>query len=385
MGLFSSKERKLYINLVPITQGGGLQNALSFINSAGKLCTDFSNITVLFKEHMVLADLCEKYGIPYETVGRTPWHRIKFELFRFLKVKNALIFTLFGGRPIVCPGCMTVVGCAYSNLFYPDMHFWILESRARRFKLWLIDSLRLYLTRTATVVIFETEVLRERAIQVLGFLEPHTYVVPMAVGDLVRKFVSEEVTVELLRNVEVFRILYLGHSQPNKRQHLLARIARSMIETGFDNFKFIVTMEPGTYRDFVVSEIERFEVGKWFDVIERIPEHSISDTIKSCHAMINIAQLESFSNNYVEAWYMNKLLIATDADWARSSAGDAALYIDPVDAEASALALSAVLRSPEMMLRHIEKGKAQLRCHPTPEEKTLRLFEILSHYRGEQS
>lgn len=374
-------QKFLYINLVPITEGGGLQNALSFISTLSDFTSDYSGVKLIFKDHKLLIDLCKKHNIPFETIKYGKLSRLFFELFRFVITKDAVIFTLFGGRPIVSRKNINIVGCAYSNLFYPEMDFWILETRKSKIKLWFVDKLRYYLTKTATATIFETSLLKDLAINRFSFNKDHTYHVPMAVSELVRSFVPSNVSTDSQTENKVFRILYLGNARPNKRQHLLPEIAQELVKINFTNFRFILTLNQCGYRNMVEQEIARLNVQEYFEVREHIPEELISDEINNCHAMINIAQLESFSNNFVEAWHMKKLLITTDSQWARCSANDGALYINPEMPTDSARMIAETLLCPEKRHEIIENGKKQLTCYPTPQEKTKKILEIVQTYR----
>ena len=103
--------------------------------------------------------------------------------------------------------------------------------------------------------------------------------------------------------------------------------------------------------------------------------------ISECDAMINIALLESFSNNFVEAWAMRKPLFVTDADWSRSCCGNAAIYLDMKNPSKSAEKIINICNDPKSRNIMIKEGVEQLENYLTAEEKTLQYINIINKYK----
>lgn len=147
----------VYINLVPITDGGGLQNAASFLETMQQLEKQPFEYFVIFKKSSLLQSICDKGKIKYRQIGTSYISRLIFESTFFIRRKGAIIFTLFGLQPLVTFNCLNIVGCAYSNLFYPEIPFWKFHSKPIRVYKKLVDSGRKYFLKKADYWIFETE------------------------------------------------------------------------------------------------------------------------------------------------------------------------------------------------------------------------------------
>ncbi|QUW21247.1 glycosyltransferase [Sporosarcina sp. Marseille-Q4063] len=331
---------KVYVNLVPIKSGGGLQNAINLIDGFDKINSHDYKFIVRNK---TLAKLLKERGMDFEIVKDSFQSRLKYELFFYSNKRNATIFTLFGGRPLLCYGNKTISGCAYSNLFYPEIDFWGHLSFFKKLKKQAIDIYRFIMIKKSNEIIFETEVLKQRAEKLKGFKIKKLHVVKMAVNKIITKEVERATNSSYNLPSSKSKILYLGSSHPNKRQHKLVDIAQSMVNKGEINFRFITTMSDNDYYTQFEKSVHSKNLQEYFINLGTIESSEVGGLIKESDAMINIAALESFSNNFIEAWSFNKLLFVTDADWARSSCLNAAVYIDPLDSDRAALKIIEVL------------------------------------------
>lgn len=338
-----SHQQKL-LNLLPISMGGGLQNSLSLMEAmADELSPTNRNKWTVVARNSQIAELAQSIGMPVLLSKPDAFSRAKIDLDvsrRFLP--NTLCFTLFGpsfvtaGRKFI-----NINGCAYSNLFYPEIDFW----KHDRHRVWrsTVDHMRRIALRQADHWIFETDLLAFRAIQHFGFPGPRVSVVKMSPSLLVeRGRVSESIRRELCNTIGTgFRFLHLCSGSMNKRVHLSAAIAETMIASGAPEFCFVTTMHPNS-QAFKLTEYEfksRGILKCWVNVGPVSPD-SVPSLIAECDAMCCFSVLESFSNNFVEAWEMGCPLIVTDADWSRAACENAALYIDPEDpCNAAAIAI----------------------------------------------
>lgn len=368
------------VNLIPIATGGGLQNANSFIESFYHSGYDKDGIVFMVRSGSDLEKLCQSLNLLHLSIGNNFLDRFKFENFsKSLFPEKSICFTLFGPPPICSFGrSINIVGCAYSNLFYPDIPFWSYLPWKNKIIKEGIDWARRYFTKRADFWIFETEALRKRAIDLCNFPEERVSVVRMAPSNLVSEGKVNPAFCEKLNKVlpNSFKILYLSGAHPNKRLHLLPEIAEQLVDIGCDNFTFITTVdESSSYSKKVFSEFEKKKLKKHLYNIGPVPCSDVASVIHLCNAMCNLSLLESFSNNFIEAWKMSKPIVVTDADWSRDSCGEAALYVDPCDAKQAALTVSQLIRQVELQNHFISKGKIQLSSYNTPESKLNEYFE----------
>jgi glycosyltransferase involved in cell wall biosynthesis len=372
---------KTYINLVPVMTGGGLQNAINLIIGINDLECDNSKFVFLIRNTKLEEILIEKQ-MEYIKIEDSIFSRLFYELFFFLGKKGNIIFTLFGGKPLVTYKNFTISGCAYSNLFYPEIDFWGYLSFPKKLIKKLKDIYRFYLIKFSDVVIFETEILKERAIKLKNFKQDRTFVIKMAVNKIVSESNVNSSQENFTKGINKrFKILYLGSSHPNKRQHLLINIVRELKKKNTD-FCFITTMQNNSYTKEVISTIEKEELSEFIINIGPVDGMKAGELIKECDAMINIAKLESFSNNFIEAWTLKKLLILTDADWSRDSCKRSALYINPEDSVESANDILILIENKKLQKTILESYEDTLSNYLDYKEKTVKYMELIYKFSG---
>ncbi len=328
-------DKSVYINFVPVSEGGGLQNALSFIHFLNRCPPKFRVICIARKGSEV-ARLCVGFSIPCIEIRNGKVGRFLFEFFQsfFLIERGSVLFTLFGPPPIAASFFSKCInGCAYSNILYPEIDFWKSFSFLSRLKKKVIDIYRKWVYIFSDVVIFETDVLSRRAEKDFVFKRKEIVTVKMAPSLLVKEsaVVSEKVSEfrAAICKKEAIRILYLSGPHPNKRHAAILRILAKANKIQ-DRFRLVVTLPKGSYVDSLHRLDE--EIGGGHDTlinVGAVKQGDVASLIAVVDAMVNVSVLESFSNNFVEAWEMKKPLIVTDADWSRASCGSAAFYIDP--------------------------------------------------------
>lgn len=378
---------KVILNFLPISSGGGLQNALSFIYSLSALEEPKHRYVAVIRATSILRSACEEHGIGCQIAAPGRIGRLKFELqSKNLFSKGQICFTHFGLPMLRSSGhCLNIVGCAYSNLFYPEIPFWSYLPRQERIKRYAIDELRRRMLEKADYWIFETETLRRRAIELCGFPSNRVSVIKMAPSELVSpEKVNEETRRKFDRSLpKVFRFLILSGAHPNKRIHFLGKIAARMRGNGGQEFVFVTTMNKDhPYAKIVRQSFISHGVGAHIVNLGTIPPDNVASLIDVCDAMGNFSVLESFSNNFVEAWRMGKPLVVTDADWARESCGNAAIFVDVEDAEETADMLIQLKNDVQLRENLVASGYEQLRSFLTPERKTRAYLEVIQKAKG---
>lgn len=378
---------QIVLNFLSISHGGGLQNALSFVHSLASLDITKETFFAVLKESSPLVGMCRANGIKLRSVKSGYYNRIKFELqSKNLFLKNQICFTHFGLPMLRSSGhCLNVVGCAYSNLFYPEIPFWSYLPRRERYRRYAIDEYRRLMLTKADYWIFETETLRRRAVEICGFPPHRVSVVKMAPSELV----SPQKIIDEIRErfdsilPQVFRFLILSGAHPNKRIHLLGKVADHMRKRGVREFVFVSTMdEKHPYTHIVRQSFIDHGAGDYIVNLGPITPDNVASLIDVCHAMGNFSVLESFSNNFVEAWRMGKPLVVTDADWARDSCGNAAIFVDVEDAEETADMLIQLKNDAQLRESLVASGYEQLRSFLTPERKTRAYLDVIQRAKG---
>lgn len=371
--------RKVLINLIPISAGGGLQNALSFISSL----TEFSeedgreiSYLIACRRGSKIHDYCEERKISFVTFSAGLIGRLYFELLgAWILVRSKkldLVFTLFGPPPINIASVIRISGFAYSNIIQREVDFWGFLPAWKGFLKRSVDKVRYLAALRSDELILETDYLASRAAGGV-FANKKISVVKMAPSLLVQ---------EGLRHVskgasEFIDILYLAGAHPNKRIHLLPLVFFHLVQIE-PKFRLVTTLpEDSEYFKNIKGNFDGLGIGSSLKNIGPISPGAVGTTIANADAMVNVALLESFSNNWVEAWAAGIPLIATDAEFCRAACGDAALYIDPKDAISSAKSIAFALSDESSRKSLVAAGARQLNSLPSVKEKFLRYEEII--------
>jgi glycosyltransferase involved in cell wall biosynthesis len=373
----------ILVNFIPVSQGGGMQNALSFLECLARYQCEDVNFKVICRKNSDIEKTCNKYDLNVSAVRNDLLGRVYYEFFGGLyeakKFKADAIFSLFGGAPIVSFPFYKISGFAYSNIIHKEVDFWGFLQGRKKLKKFLIDQLRLFLARQADEIIVETQHLAEKAGRGV-FRDKKIHVVNMAPGALIiDRLKGRKRYKKTQKNYEFIDILYLSGPHQNKRIHLLPVVFKYLKnQCGVARFRLVTTMpENSDYFSYVRDSFNEIGAEDCLMNIGPISPDKVGELLICVDALINVALLESFSNNWVEAWAAKLPLITTDADWARASCGKAAIYIDPESPKESADAIFELFSCPEKMSMLTAEGDIQLTTLPTPEEKFNKYMEIL--------
>ena len=362
------------INLVPVGAGGGLQNALSFLTQLAPL-NDAPKFIVACRAGSKVHDKCEELKLPYAVFPDSGLSRAVAEfggLAKLARKSNAkVIFTLFGAPPVISGNVTTISGFALSNIIQREVPFWnFLPWRSRIVKQ-VKDWFRLQAALRSDEIILETRYLYERAKggvfanKVLHIVEMEPSVLVTASGHVKTAH----------GNDGFLDILYLSSPHPNKRIHLMAPIISELDHLGIAS-RLVVTMPMGAaYARVVEQAFIDNGVEERIKNIGPVEPKNVADALHNVDAVVNIALLESFSNNWVEAWTAKKPLISTDADWARASCENAAIYIDPLNAKDAALKIQNGLKGQDQLLNNGNVRIKELSGGKTKIEKYLDILK----------
>ena len=374
---------KTILNFLPVRAGGGLQNALSFLEVLGKDTNRSKAFIAVVRCNTQIHKTCKEYNIEHIAIDDSFMGRIRFELkCKSYFSKGQVCFTFFGPPMMGSKNYLVnVVGCAYSNLFYPEINFWGCLPFQKRQKKKFIDYFRKKITAMSDYWIFETPVLAKRAVELCNFPNDRVGVVKMTASNLVS---PEKVKSDLSEKLKArlptaFKFLLLASGSPHKQQHLLCGIAEELHRQGEKNFCFVTTMnERASYAKEILRDFKQKKLDQHIYNIGPIPPGDVATLIEACEAMCCFSILESFSNNFVEAWKMNKPLIVTDADWSLDACGKGGLYVNPRDSKICAKQLQELMNTKTLRDTLITAGKKQLDTYPDCKEKNLYYLQHLA-------
>jgi len=370
---------RLLLDFGAIKTGGGVQLATNFLASIRQNSEHIEKVFLLVPttgplSQIDLDGLCDGYTYyPNSYISR--------KLFEVGPLKNFItkhnidiIYTFFGaGLPRVS-GVNSVVSVAYPIICYPDSPYWTYISMWASLKKRLVNALRRRRIRKADMVVVETSIMAERVIDYVNVpKEKVTIISPspsMFIGD--SPFTNDNKS-------EQVRILLLSGVDPHKNLWRLPAIASQLDISSDTNFKFVISVKK---EDFLSALPKRDEVDesllkRRFEFVGGIPVDKIESVYNSSHFLLNISDLESFSNNYMEAWKSGLPLICSDTDFARNICGDSAVYIDPHNIKVAAEMISSITGDTLKQKALVSEGKVLLSKLPDASEKFEKIFLTL--------
>lgn len=367
----------MIINFLPIASGGGLQNALSFINELSK--KDMQYCVFIVRENSLIEQAVLKNKFKILSIKEGLFSRLKFELTaRYYFEKKEVCFTFFGPPILSLIGYThNINGFAYSNLLYPNIDFWWFQEYYKKIRSKLIDKYRKYSMSLADEIIYETKILKSRALHDPILKNVKSHVVKMAASSLVSPSKVNLLDSEFddVRSIPGFKLLFLAGAQPNKRIKEFLQTLIVLNQQSRKKFYIILTMNvEGSYYKTIKKHAVQLGLADFVINLQTVLPNKVSTLIHHCDALVNVALLESFSNNYIEAWRMNKLLFATNADWAKDSCGKAAKYIDVTKPALSAEIIINAVNNKDETLNEI---RPHLNMFPTSMEKSEQYLKII--------
>lgn len=321
-----------------------------------------------------------------KTVQASMLHRLWFEYLGCRKLIGQigadLIYTQFGPH---WPGSklMNIVGCAYSNLFYPEINFWERLPLIKRMIRKGLDFIRMHRIRQARHVIFETEDLARRAVALRGLNPERVSWVKPSISSLVALDKVHIPTKEIFKKLPPgFKVLLLSTYNPNKNIELLPHIANALNERDRHNDVLFVITLPLRSENLVriMRAAQELGVEKRIVNVGPIPHEGCSEAYRACDLVILPSQLESFSNTIAEAWTMHRPLLISDIDWARSLCGTGAAYFQYRNPQSAAEQILLLRKENAYYRNLVVEGERMLRTYPTPADRFKQYLAIIEQY-----
>ena len=322
------RQNKLLLDLSPLKVGGGVQLALNFVDFI-KSSDEIKNVVILVSERFPFLDRLPD-NCPVEIFSASPFKRMRQEHFTLpsLVKKYGIThyFTFFGlGLPKMA-GVRQVISIAYPTICYDDSTFWSHLSLKNYVIKKFFQSFRLNRINKADAIIVETAVMKERMQSQLGTNSDKFSIIPPVPTAYVQNISSDK-----LANDGECQFLILSGLNEHKNVWRLIEVAKEIFKKN-DKIKLIISVDEHyfkeKYRILLAKETSQ-DFLSVFDFKGNIPQDKIQNVYNQCDALLNISDLESFSNNYMEAWLSNTPIISSDRDFARGILGTSAIYCEP--------------------------------------------------------
>jgi glycosyltransferase involved in cell wall biosynthesis len=378
---------KVLLNFVPLKSGGGLQVGMDFLEQARAQPQQHEWFIVATAD-TPLAEAQTAAHIHYsKIVPRSLPRRLWFENFgcrQILRTQDfSLIYTQFGPHWPAANDAINVVGCAYSNLCYPEIDFWSALPPWQRYQRRLLDRLRRQRIQQADAVIFETEDLADRAVRYLNLPADRVHVVQPSVSSLVRAAAEHSPTAQRCQQLpQGFKILLLSVYRTNKNFELLPKALHVLKERMRDQETVFVVTLPQDSPDWsrLAELAHSLGVGSRLFNFGPVPQQGCATLYRACQAVILPSQLESFSNSIAESWALERPLLVSDLPWARRICKEASRYFAYNDPQAVAEVVTELRRDSTLYGLLTENGKKLLVTYPNAAQRFAAYVAILERY-----
>ncbi|MEE8059760.1 MAG: glycosyltransferase [Pseudomonadales bacterium] len=292
-----------------------------------------------------------------------------------------VIYTQFGP---IWPGAdaINIAGCAYSNLFYPELDFWGSLPWHKRLLKKIIDWQRLNRLLRSDVCIFETEDLAKRAAKQYNLSSDRITFVRAAVSSFVTKESRHEETRKRCEDLpEGKKVLLLSGYHPNKNIELLVKAAGLLKQKGRTDIKFVLTL-PKEKKEVqnLFQYIAEEGLQSWIYNFGPVPQEGCCELYRACDYSILPSTLESFSNMIAETWAMEKPLLISDLSWCQSLCDEGAIYFDFFNQVSIVEKIEALVDGSIDIMAIVAAGTQQLATYPSPEERFKGYLSIIENH-----
>jgi glycosyltransferase involved in cell wall biosynthesis len=150
--------------------------------------------------------------------------------------------------------------------------------------------------------------------------------------------------------------LYVGNVEPRKNIETVIRALAILRQEGVE-VPLVIAGKPGYLYGSVLELIDALAVGRLVDFRGYVPDAELLDLYAKCTALLHPALYEGFGLTPLEAMYQGTPVIASNASSVPEVAGDAALLIEPCDANAWASRMRDILDHPELRTDLATRGR----------------------------
>ncbi|WP_160111784.1 MULTISPECIES: glycosyltransferase family 4 protein [Paraburkholderia] len=357
-----------------IRTGGGVQLALNFLDSVPAREWPGARLFFLLPDSGELAHYPLKVPTSHQLrcpsqVLRRAWFE-RTVLQSFIRRNGiTVIKTLFGAGLPHGPEVKSVVGVAYPIICYPESPYWRYLPWRAAVRQRIKNAARRRRLLAADRIIVETSVMQRRVAAHCGLEMTKVEVLPPAPSDYVRGSPRERADRERVT------FLFLSGASPHKNLWRLPAVANRLIDAGVaGRFRFLISCESAS----LASELDGHPMAAaHFDFRGAVASRDIQNVYDEADVLVNLSDLESYSNNYMEAWKANVPLLVSDRDFAREICGDSAFYCEPHDVAQIAARMLAFVQGEVELERLVANGKKRLQALASQEVRADRIRAML--------
>lgn len=279
-------------------------------------------------------------------------------------------YTFFGPGLPHFKNVRQVVGVAYPTLVYDDSPYWRHLRKAFKWRKRIQNKLRKMRIRQADHLIFETAVMQSRAREVALVSKGSSILPPTPT-----KYLSP---MPLSVDCEM-RVLFLSGVDPHKNLWRIIDVLPLLADANLP-VRFLVSVHRSEflrYLPYTVSESVEALVERYIEFLGPLPPDKLMEAYGRSTIVANLSDLESFSNNYCEAWLVGRPILASDRDFARHICGASAHYVEPHDPHSVFCGLKMLFEDRGVFEFMIQEGRSRLAKLPNIDQRVAALKGVI--------
>jgi len=370
---------KLLINFGAIKTGGGVQLAINYLAYLRKYPDKIDEFFLLLPSSGPLANVevskscVDALSYPGNYIERVVFEKTTLNSF-IEKYQINIIYTFFGAGLPRYKCVKSIVSVAYPIICYPDSDYWKYLSLDKSIKKKIVNFFRRMRIRQADIVIAETDVMANRLNRYAGVDENKLRIIPPSPS----KFLEDKQF--KAPSSLTLALLVLSGLDRHKNLWRLVEFACLLEGRGFTSFRFILSVSRSAFEeDNEIKELAKKKIlDRYFNFVGSIPADKISEVYDNSNFLINLSDLESYSNNYMEAWKSGLPLIVNSTDFASFICRKSAVYVNAHDLSSSIDEIIRVFKSVKLQKEMVSYGKKYLAELPDADCKFRMISEVIS-------
>lgn len=354
------------INALPLRAGGGLTVGLNVISQLSEVAPRDRFYVLAPKgvgyEELQAANV-SIYTVDWANLGTLGQLRyLNLHIPRLAKSLDASGLFTMGNMATVTTSLPQLLLFHKAHFVYPELWPVLFSSIGSRQR-FLLERAYFRMGLNRSLVVTQTEVMRERLIAQYGIDSSRVVVVPNAVDQARYASMPGRQAQTMASADSPYRCFYLSKYYEHKNFEILPRVVERLRALGVEDTTFVTTLSERDYKKAFHdndSSPDAYAGHPGILNIGEVPFDQIGHCFHQSWALVMPTLLESFSGTYIEAMRYGCPILTSDRDFARAVCGDAALYFEPTDPDDIAKAIVKLRVEPGLREDLIEKGRRRL-------------------------
>jgi len=361
---------RVLLDCTPLVVGGGIQAGLAVLEGAER--------TTGWEWHAAVSEQIARqtdaHGVGHNVrlhpvQGRSRLHKVVIGLqLRSIEreVHPDVVYTVFGPAYTLFRA-RHLQGFAVPRMIYPEVRV-PNESLRERLEYRLVRLAKAGALVRAKFLVVETEIVRQRVAALLGLPKARIFVVGNTYSPSFRR---ELAALPARATGGHYSVLVPSSYYAHKNLESIPTVAQALRRSGLRDFTFGLTLEAGGRPwQNILARATALGVESHIRTFGAVPHSRIAELYRQADAVFLPTLLECSTAVYPEAFLAGVPVVTSEMDFAHALCKDAALFVDPLDAEAAAAALVRVRTEAGLATQLANRGHVVVeQLYITPEQK----------------